>query len=251
LNAVLLEVAQIALPQLLQRCRAVLQAYARVEQEAAARELQQLRQQVEQQQQGGSRSLDPQQQGGNAGEQMLPPVSQAECTVAALAQQQQGQQQQQRQGEGSQVMALQLQCLEEEVLCVLDVLLDLHIDVAVFEQLIQQEPSLAACLAAVQHAQAVHAQIQQQQQPPQLGQQSVLVLQQVGQKQLAVAADQARRNSSQGGGSEQGEGDRSSRHQGHLLLLYKELAACVGCRDRRAGVLVRAALQALGRQLAL
>jgi hypothetical protein len=79
----------------------------------------------------------------------------------------------------------------------------------------------------------------------------VLVQQQQQQLQLAPAADHTRRNSSQGGVSEQGDGDRSSRHQGHLLLLYKELADCVGCRDRRVGVLVRAALQAIGRQLAL
>jgi hypothetical protein len=80
-------------------------------------------------------------------------------------------------------------------------------------------------------------------------------VQQQKQLQSAAAAEVQRRYSStsQGGASEQGdgEGSSSSRHQGHLLLLYRQLADCAGCRDRRVGVLVRAALQAAGQQLAL
>lgn len=265
LNAVLLEVAQIALPQLLQHCRAVLQAYCRVEQAAVASELQQLQRQVQAQQQG--QGLQQQEEGDAVTDQAAPLVSQAECSVVAIVQQvQQQQQQAEEAGSGEQVQMLQLQqrCLVDEVLCVLHVLLELWIDVAVFEHLLGQEPSLAACLAAVQHAQVVHVQLQQQQQsqgPQQAG--AGLLQQQLSgssgaQKQSAAAAEMQRRYSSasQGGASEQGDGDSgggssSTRHQGHLLLVYRELADCAGCRDRRVGVLVRAALQAAGQQLAL
>jgi hypothetical protein len=293
LNAVLLEVAQIALPQLLQRCRAVLQAYCRVEQAAIALELQQLQRQVQAQQQHQGQGLQlqrqvqaqqqhqgqglqqqqqqQQQQGeGAAGaDPLVPLVCQAECTVVAVVQQVQQQQAEEAgSGEQAQVLQLQQRCLVDEVLCVLHVLLDLQIDVAVFEHLLGQEPSLAACLAAVQHAQVVQAQLQQQQQQQPVGPQQAGAgqslqqqlpgssgVQQQKQLQSAAAAEVQRRYSStsQGGASEQGdgEGSSSSRHQGHLLLLYRQLADCAGCRDRRVGVLVRAALQAAGQQLAL
>lgn len=271
LNAVLLEVAQIALPQLLQRCRAVLQAYCRVEQAAVALELQQLQRQLQTQQQG--QGLQQQGEGDAAADQGAPLVSQAECSVVAIVQQVQQQQQAEEAGSGEQVQMLQLQqrCLVDEVLCVLHVLLELRIDAAVFEHLLGQEPSLAACLAAVQHAQVVHAQLQQQQQQQSPGPQQAgagLLQQQLSgssgaqqQKQQSAAAAEVQRrysSASQGGASEQGDGDSgggssssSSRHQGHLLLVYRELADCAGCSDRRVGVLVRAALQAAGQQLAL
>jgi hypothetical protein len=291
MNAVLLEVAQIALPQLIERCRAVLQAYCQVEQVAAAQELQELVRNVaqlgargatsmqqqqlgQQQQQQPGEPLQQQQQQQQQGmhvqqEQAAAAASLAECAVTAAIQQQQPPQ------EGADCassMQLQQQCLVEEVLCVLHVLLDLQLDAAVFDYLVEREPSLAACLGVVQHAQQVQEHLQHQQQQQQPAHSSSPKQQQVhqlGQKQGVQQAgvDAQRRNSSsstQGtasaaaaaaGGA--GECDSSSqdeggpKHQGHLLLLYKELAACAGCRDRRVGVLVRAALQAVGRQLAL
>lgn len=260
MNAVLLEVAQLALPQLVERCRTVLQAYTLVEQQAAVQDLQQLQQELhrqrrqqadvdsQQQQQGWSLvgtgiEVDQQQEGASF---------QAEHAVAEVLANQQQQKEQEQQLPCLQV-GLQQQCLVEEVLCVLHVLLDLQLDVAVFEHLLEQAPSVAACLAAAQHAQLVRQQLQQQ--PSQAGP----VVQQLPQqsprqRQQQAPATEPGRRSSQGlsSGAEHGAtSDSSKRHQGHLLLLYNELAQCAGCRDRRVSVLVRAALQAAGRQLSL
>lgn len=261
MHAVLLEVAQIALPQLIQRCRRVLQAYAQHEHAAAVQELQALQQQVAQHRACSAGGFE-QQEGVQ--------VSHAECAVieAVTQREQQGKEREEQQRE-TEAVCLQQQCLVEEVLCVLQVLLELQLDAAVFECLLEQQPSVAACLAAVQHAQQVHQDIQQQQaggSAPQQQQQPQQMLPPKQQQLQATVGDQGgRRSSTLGaaaagrvsdpGGVAAGGGDSSSggssRHQGHLLLLYKELADCAGCTDRRVGVLVRAALQAAGKQLAL
>jgi hypothetical protein len=296
MNAVLLEVAQIALPQLIERCRAVLQAYCLVEQAAIAQELQELAIEAAQLGARGVTSMHQQQQLGQQQQQqqvgqLLPPQQQqeegphvqqqqeqgaaarlslAECAVGAAIQQQEGQQ---GGTDCASPVQLQQKCLVEEVLCALHVLLDLQLDAAVFDHLVEREPSLAACLGSVQHAQQLQEHLQHQQQQHQQQQQPPAhssspeqqQVQQLGQKQGAQqTADDAQRRSSsstQGtasaaaAGAGDGEGSlddgNGRKHQGHLLLLYKELAACAGCRDRRVGVLVRAALQAVGRQLAL
>jgi len=259
MNAVLLEVAQLALPQLVERCRAVLQAYALIEQQAAVQDLQQLQQELHRQRRQQAEVDSQQQQQGRSlvgvgvevAQQQEAASFQAEHAVAEVLDKQQ--QQQQKEQEQLQLPSLQSglqqQCLVEEVLCVLHVLLDLQLDVAVFDHLLEQAPSVAACLAATQHAQLVRQQLQQQ--PSQAG---PVVQQSPRQRQQQAPATEPGRRSSQGlsTGAEHGAtSDSSKRHQGHLLLLYNELAQCAGCRDRRVGVLVRAALQAAGRQLSL
>lgn len=280
MSAVLLEVAQLALPQLVERCRVVLQAYAQLEQAAAAEELQQLQHSVQQQRQRqhaeaqiSPRPQQPQQQQPEQQQEQQDAelISQADCAVADVLTEEHKQQQQEQPGDTT-LSQLQQQCLVEEALCVLQVVLDLQLDAAVFDHLLEQQSSVAACLAAVQHAQQVHEHMMQQQQQPaelltsqhqpqhQQQQHSPRQKQQQHQSPLQLAQDPQSRL--RGGhshigveqgptGSSETSSSSTSRHQGHLLLLYKELAQCAGCRDRRVGVLVRAALQAAGRQLAL
>jgi hypothetical protein len=118
-------------------------------------------------------------------------------------------------------------------------------------------------LAAVQHAELVQQecqqelgflrqqQQQQQRSSPHPQQQQAVTTQPQLQSPTAAAAGQSSARSSRGTAEGDATSSSSSRCQGHLVLLHQDLSQCAGCSDRRVGVLVRAALQAVGRQLGL
>jgi hypothetical protein len=235
MNAVMLEVAQIALPLLLERCAAVLVAYAEAE-EAAMEEEEDAQQQQQQSEHGGGASSI------SSSSRSKVDSSSAEADGAGeqlLLEQQHG-------GDLQEQLQLQHKCLVEEVICVLQVLVDLQLDIAVLEDVVEQQPQVAACLHAAQHAHQYQQQLlehqyqqhehyKQQQQQQQHAEGGSPVLQAAG--GAAAGADAS------------GSTEVLRRQQGHLLLLYESLARCVGCRDRAVGALLRRALLAVGRQL--
>jgi hypothetical protein len=231
MNAVMLEVAQIALPLLLERCAAVLHAYAEAEEADAEEPTQQQQPEHAGGGVGSSRSKagDISSTETETGEQLL------------VEQQHDGDLQVQQHQE--QQLQLQHKCLVEEVTCVLQVLVDLQLDVAVLEDVVEQQPQVAACLHAAHQAHQYQQQLMQQHpyhQHEQYKQQhaeggSPVLQGAVG----AVAA----------GTEASAPAEVLRRQQGHLLLLYELLARCVGCRDRAVGLLLRRALLAVGRQL--
>lgn len=255
MTAVMLEVAQIALPLLLERCAQVLLAYAEVEEAAAAEAVA-----AENGDATTKMKLQPDAAVDASDTGLQARASQADSDSTTPGQtairhrsqnnvvpqrkvgddRQQQQSQQQQQEQGSNNLQLQHRCLVEEVTCVLQVLLDLRLDAVVLDDVLEQQPQVAACLHV---AHQVHMQQHQQQyMAEQQHQHLPLELQSVG-SLGSIAA----------GGLRDTDGLRheAQRQQGHLLLLYELLARCVGCRDRSVALLLRQALLSVGRQLYL
>jgi hypothetical protein len=240
MNAVMLEVAQIALPLLLERCAAVLHAYAEAEEADIEQETQQQQQQQQSERAaGGSVSSSR----GKAGGTSSTESAAADGSGEQLIMEQQQNQELQLQQHQEQQLELQQKCLVEEVTCVLQVLVDLQLDIAVLEDVIEQQPQVAACLHAAHQAHQYQQRLMQQhqyQQHEQYKQQHA----EGGSPVLQGAAGAVA-----AGTEASGPAEMLRRQQGHLLLLYELLARCVGCRDRAVGLLLRRALLSVGRQL--
>jgi hypothetical protein len=224
MNAVMLEVAQIALPLLLQQCSTVLQAYATLEQaflqtvqQQQHHEQGQLYQGQQQQTQHPLKHLELQQ------EQQLTPMLEGSASNVAIVSEEHAM-------VPSSTLGLQQQCLVDEVLCVLQILVSLQLDVSVLVEVLRDQPQVAACLDAALHT---HMMLQQQQHH-------------THQENLGGWGPATGSPTKAAAGA---AGSIGWRQQGHLLLVYNSLAACVGCRHQAVGALLRQALLAVGQQL--